>query len=98
MELYFRHHPSCCLPARGLVEKTFVPDHGLVARSSYGTRQQLRDVALRLSLAGMRMAYFAPPLADEFTQPQAFIQCSHQQPGRYQTLLAILGNQLSKRG
>src|ERR1019366_5815551 len=52
MELYFRHHPTCCLPARGLVEKAFVPDHGLVARSSYGPRQQLRDVALQALVRG----------------------------------------------
>src|SRR5664280_3200162 len=52
MELYFRHHPTCCLPARGLVEKAFVPDHGLVARSSYGPRQQLRDVYKRQVVRG----------------------------------------------
>src|ERR1039458_5354718 len=52
MELYFRHHPTCCLPARGLVEKAFVPDHGLVARSSYGPRQELRDVELQAVVRG----------------------------------------------
>src|ERR1019366_95118 len=37
----------CCLPTSGLVEKALIPDHRLVARSSYGPRQQLRDVALQ---------------------------------------------------
>src|SRR5450759_2435438 len=47
MELHLRHYATRRLPTRGLVEKTLVPDHRLVARSSYGPRQQLRDVALQ---------------------------------------------------
>src|SRR5664280_248720 len=52
MELHLRHYPTCCLPTSGLVEKALVPDHRLVARSSYGPRQQLRDVALQAVVGG----------------------------------------------
>src|SRR5271169_1966056 len=34
VELHLRHHTPRRLPARGLVEKTLVPHHRLVARSS----------------------------------------------------------------
>src|ERR1039457_258083 len=47
VELHFRHDPSRCLPARGLVEEALVPYHGLVAWPSHRARQQLRDVALQ---------------------------------------------------
>src|SRR5664280_1665662 len=52
MELHFRHHTPRRLPARGLVEEALVPHHGAVARSSYGPRQQLRDVALQVVIRG----------------------------------------------
>src|ERR1019366_9487378 len=52
VELDFRHHTPRRLPARGLVEEALVPDHRLVARSSYGPRQQLRDVALQAVVGG----------------------------------------------
>ncbi len=47
MELYIRHHTPRRLPARGLIEAAHVPDHRLVAPSSYRPLQQLRDVALQ---------------------------------------------------
>jgi hypothetical protein len=52
MKLHFRHHTPRRLPTGRLIEKAFVPDHGLVARSSYGPRQQLRDVALQAVIGG----------------------------------------------
>src|ERR1019366_3943858 len=52
VELHFRHHTPRRLPARGLVEEALVPHHGAVARSSYGRRQQLRDVALQVVIGG----------------------------------------------
>src|ERR1039457_3950788 len=52
VELHFRHYPTCCLPTGRLIQKALVPDHGLVARSSYGPRQQLRNVALQAIIGG----------------------------------------------
>src|ERR1039457_5599544 len=52
VELHFRHDPSRCLPARGLVEETLVPHHWLVAWPSVRARQQLRDVALQAVIRG----------------------------------------------
>src|ERR1017187_8269750 len=52
VELHFRHYTPRRLPARGLVEEALVPHHGAVARSSYGPRQQLRDVALQVVIGG----------------------------------------------
>src|SRR5271167_3707610 len=47
VELHFRHHTPRRLPTCRLIQKASVPDHRLVARSSYGPRQQLRDVPLQ---------------------------------------------------
>jgi hypothetical protein len=47
VELHFRHHPSRRFPSGRLVEKAFVPDHWLVARSSRRPRQQFRNVPLQ---------------------------------------------------
>src|SRR5450759_2288290 len=52
MKLHLRHYPTCRLPTSGLVEEALVPHHRLVARSSYGPRQQLRDVALQAVIGG----------------------------------------------
>src|SRR5664279_4378970 len=52
MELHLRHHTSRRLPARGLIEEALVPHQGIVARSSYGPRQELRDVALQAVIGG----------------------------------------------
>src|ERR1022692_161447 len=52
VELHFRHDPSRCLPARGLVEEALVPHHWLVAWPSHRARQQLRDVALQAVIGG----------------------------------------------
>src|SRR5208282_2553282 len=52
VKLYFRHYPPRRLPTGGLIEKALVPHHGFVARSSYGPRQQLRDVALQAVIRG----------------------------------------------
>src|ERR1039457_4523984 len=52
VELHFRHYPTCCLPTGRLIQKALIPDHGLVARSSYGPRQQLRNVALQAVIGG----------------------------------------------
>ena len=50
------------LPARGLVEEASVPNHRLVARSSYGPRQQLRDVALQAIVGGYANGILHAPL------------------------------------
>src|SRR5712692_2834471 len=47
VELHLRHHPPRRLPTGRLVEKALVPDHWLVARSSHGPCQQLRNVPLQ---------------------------------------------------
>src|ERR1022692_1776945 len=62
VELHFRHHTPRRLPARGLVEKALVPDHGLVARSSYGPRQQLRDVSLQTVVSWQTYGILHAPL------------------------------------
>jgi len=47
VKLDLRHHPPRRRPTGGLVPKALVPDHRLVTGSSYGPRQQLRDVPLQ---------------------------------------------------
>src|SRR5450432_1408739 len=48
VELQLRHYSPRHLPTGRLVEKALVPDHWLVARSSRGSRQQLRNVPLQV--------------------------------------------------
>src|ERR1035441_8907723 len=62
VELHLRHHTPRRLPARGLVEKALVPHHRLVARSSYGPRQQLGDVALQAVISGYADGILHAPL------------------------------------
>src|SRR5664279_317643 len=62
VELHFRHHTPRRLPARGLVEEALVPHHGLVARSSYGPRQQLCDVALQAVIGRQTYGILHAPL------------------------------------
>src|SRR5450759_442583 len=66
MELYFRHHTPRRIPARGLVEEAFVPDHRLVAWSSHWPRQQLRDVALQAVVGRDADGVLRAPLLQRF--------------------------------
>jgi hypothetical protein len=52
MKLHLRHHSSCCFPTGRSVEKTFIPDHRLVARPPHRPRQQLVDVPLQVLIRG----------------------------------------------
>src|SRR5215472_15279720 len=58
MEFDLRHHPPGYRPTRRLIEKSFEPKHGLVARPSHWPGQQLVIFRCRWSLAGRRIAYF----------------------------------------
>src|ERR1035437_9940122 len=62
MELHLRHHTPRRLPTGRLIQKALVPDHGLVARSSYGPRQQLRDVALQAVIGRQTYGILHAPL------------------------------------
>src|ERR1039458_7114984 len=62
VELHLRYHSPRRLPARGLVEEALVPHHRLVAWSSYGSRQQLRDVALQAVIGGYADGILHAPL------------------------------------
>src|ERR1039458_7142809 len=61
VELHFRHYPSRRLPTGRLIQGAFVPDHRFVARSSYGPRQQLRDVPLPAVVGGGAGGILHPP-------------------------------------
>jgi hypothetical protein len=47
MEFHLRHHTSCCLPTRRLIEKALVPHDGLVTGPSYRARQREGKAAPR---------------------------------------------------
>jgi len=60
VELHLRHYSPCRLPTCGLIENTLVPDQGLWPGLPTGRVGNSAMPRCRLSLAGMRMAYFTP--------------------------------------
>ena len=58
-----RHYSPCRRPTGGLVEKALVPHDRFVTGTPTGRGSSSATSRSRLSLAGMRMAYFTPLLS-----------------------------------
>jgi len=68
MELDLRSHAPCLLPTRGLIEKSLVTDHRLVARPSNWPRQRAPDVPLHMVVGRKADRIFHVPFFERFVQ------------------------------
>jgi hypothetical protein len=66
VKLHSRHHAPRRLPTCRLIQKAHVPDHGLVARSSYGPRQLLLPTVGKREFPYSDAVYRTPPSLTAF--------------------------------